>query len=176
MKHPSKSQLSVNQLIARNLFRARELKGWTQEQAAQRLEPYLGQRWSKATFSAAERSLDGRRPREFTVNEIVAFAAAFGQSLDWFFVPPTEFAEFDLIRTDRVIVAYDAEGKPLLTQAIEPGGLTWGEYIGIIVNDQDVPVALGLSAQLRRIADAFDRISPVGDLSSVTVKKERRRR
>lgn len=48
--------LTPNRVVAYNLARARSLRGWTQEQAAERLEPFLGVRWSKATFSAAERS------------------------------------------------------------------------------------------------------------------------
>ena len=53
------------------------LEDWTQEEAAEQLEQYLGARWSKATFSAAERSIDGRRVRQFTADEIVAFSRCF---------------------------------------------------------------------------------------------------
>lgn len=52
------------------------------------LERYLGYRWSKAAFSAAERSVDGRRIREFNANELVAFAMAFDLPLGWFLIPP----------------------------------------------------------------------------------------
>ena len=41
------------------------------------LAPYLGTRWSKASFSAAERSVDGQRVRQFSADEIVAFARGF---------------------------------------------------------------------------------------------------
>ena len=48
-------QITPNQIVAYNLAEARALRGWTQEQAAAELEEYVGSRWSKATFSAAER-------------------------------------------------------------------------------------------------------------------------
>jgi hypothetical protein len=81
-------QVSPNQLVAYNLAQARLNKGWTQEQAAAALEPFLGVRWSKASFSAAERSVDGERVRQFTADEIVAFARCFELPVTWFFLPP----------------------------------------------------------------------------------------
>lgn len=80
--------LSPNQVVAYNLAQARLLRGWTQEQAADALEPHVGKRWSKATFSAAERSVDGERVRQFDADEIVAFARAFELPVSWFFLPP----------------------------------------------------------------------------------------
>jgi hypothetical protein len=81
-------QVSPNQLVAYNLAQARLNKGWTQEQAAAALEPFLGVRWSKASFSAAERSIDGERVRQFTADEVVAFARCFQLPVTWFFLPP----------------------------------------------------------------------------------------
>ncbi len=60
----------------------------TMERAAAELEKYIGARWSKATFSAAERSIDGRRVRQFTADEIVAFSRCFGVPIGFFFMPP----------------------------------------------------------------------------------------
>jgi hypothetical protein len=79
--------ITANQLVAANLRRARELRGLTQEQAAEQLEPYLGTRWSPAVFSAAETSVRTKRVREFTANEIVAFASVFELPVTWFFLP-----------------------------------------------------------------------------------------
>jgi hypothetical protein len=84
--------LSPNQVVAHNLAAARELRGWTQEQAAAALEPYVGRRWSKASFSAAERSVTGDRVRQFDADEIVAFARAFDLPVGWFFLPPPPWA------------------------------------------------------------------------------------
>jgi transcriptional regulator with XRE-family HTH domain len=82
--------LSPNQVIAYNLARARALRGWTQTQAIENLAPFVGARWSKANYSAAERSIAGTRVRQFTGDEIVAFARAFGLPVAWFFVPPPD--------------------------------------------------------------------------------------
>src|SRR3954471_4419812 len=80
--------MTANQLVAYNLHRARTERGLTQDQAAELLEPYLGTRWKKASFSAAERSISSDRIREFTADEILAFAKAFDLPVTWFFLPP----------------------------------------------------------------------------------------
>jgi hypothetical protein len=80
--------LTPNQVVAYNLAQARLLKGWTQEQACEALEPHLGNRWSKANYSAAERSVDGSRIRKFDADEVVAFARGFDLPITWFFLPP----------------------------------------------------------------------------------------
>jgi transcriptional regulator with XRE-family HTH domain len=79
---------SANQVVAYNLARAREAKGWSQEEAGRRLEPHLGVAWSKATFSQAERSIDPGKSRAFTANELAAFADTFGLPVVWFLLPP----------------------------------------------------------------------------------------
>ena len=85
-------QLTPNQVVAYNLWQARMWKDWTQEEAAEHLEPFLGARWSKATFSSAERSIDGQRVRQFTADDIVAFARGFGLPVGFFFLPPPPHA------------------------------------------------------------------------------------
>jgi hypothetical protein len=83
----SAAVLSPCQIVAWNLEGARRLRGWTQDQAAKKLEPYLGYRLSRAAFSQAERSLYGKL-RRFDADEIVAFARAFELPLAYFFCPP----------------------------------------------------------------------------------------
>lgn len=85
--------LTPNQIVAYNLARAREWKGWTQEQAAEALEPYLGKRWSTASFSQAERSIAGKVNRNFDADELVAFARAFDVPIGWFFMPPPPWTD-----------------------------------------------------------------------------------
>jgi len=80
--------LTANQIVAYNLAQARLWRDWTQEQAAEAIEPFLGVRWSKASVSQAERSVDGRFVRNFSADEIAAFAQAFDLPLTWFFMPP----------------------------------------------------------------------------------------
>jgi transcriptional regulator with XRE-family HTH domain len=84
------TKASANQLVAHNLRRAREENGWTQEQAAQRLEEWLGVRWSKTSYSNAERSAETNRAREFTANELLAFSQTFQHPVGWFFEPPDD--------------------------------------------------------------------------------------
>jgi len=83
------TRLTPNQIVAFNLRRARQLHNWTQAEAAEHLEPYLGQRWSKATFSVAERSPDhADRIRQFTADDLIAFAATFELPVSFFLTPP----------------------------------------------------------------------------------------
>lgn len=81
--------ITGNQVVAHNLRMARLLRGWTQEEAAEQLEPYLGVRWSKASYSAAERSIERQdRIRNFTADELLAFSLAFSLPVAWFLLPP----------------------------------------------------------------------------------------
>lgn len=79
-----------NQVVAHNLARARTLRGWTQEEAAKALAPYLGTRLSVASFSAIERSIVGTRVKQFTADELVAMSRAFDVPLGWWFTPPSD--------------------------------------------------------------------------------------
>lgn len=81
---------NLNEIVAYNFRRARELRGLTQDEAAQALEPFLGQRLPQASISAIERAYGGERRREFDAQEILAFAAAFDLPLIWFFLPPLD--------------------------------------------------------------------------------------
>lgn len=89
---PSKQRgvLSPNQLVAFNLKRARQRLGLTQEEAAAQVAPFLGVRWSKATWSQAESSYGRSRARPFDADELLAFSRAFRLPLSWWFLPPEE--------------------------------------------------------------------------------------
>ena len=76
-----------NQLVARRIAHAREIRGWTQEEAAEQLAPFLGLKWSPATFSIVERSIDGKRIRQFSADEIVALSRAFDLPIGFWFTP-----------------------------------------------------------------------------------------
>jgi transcriptional regulator with XRE-family HTH domain len=78
-----------NQIVAHNIAKARLLRGWTQDQAAEACAPYLGARLSPASWSALERSVDGGRIREITADELVAFARAFDLPIGFFLTPPS---------------------------------------------------------------------------------------
>ncbi len=81
-------ELTPNQLVAFNLTRARQVKGWTQTVAAKMLTAVGPSGWTKITLSAAERSVDGQRVRQFTLDDITQFSATFGLPLIWWSLPP----------------------------------------------------------------------------------------
>ncbi len=81
-------EVDLNQVVAYNFRAARELRGWTQEHVADRLEPYLGQRLTQAAVSAIERAWDGDRRREFDAHELLTFAMVFNLPIIWFLLPP----------------------------------------------------------------------------------------
>jgi transcriptional regulator with XRE-family HTH domain len=80
--------VDMNEIVAYNFRAARELRGWTQEETALRLEGVLGQRLPQASISAIERAYEADRRREFDAHELLAFALVFELPLVWFFLPP----------------------------------------------------------------------------------------
>lgn len=78
-----------NQLVAARITELRRQYGWTQAELATRLERTLGQRWSIAVVSAAERSVTGSRVREFSADELVALARAFDVPIGSLFLMTT---------------------------------------------------------------------------------------
>ena len=80
--------VDLNQVVAYNFRAARELRGWTQDELAERLEPYLGQRLTQAGVSSIERAWDGDRRREFDAHELLIFAMVFDLPIIWFLLPP----------------------------------------------------------------------------------------
>ena len=80
--------MTPNQIVAYNVAKARTIRGWTQEQAAEALVPYLGTKWSVANFSAIERSVDGGRIRQFTADDLLALSRGFDLPIGFFLTPP----------------------------------------------------------------------------------------
>ena len=74
---------TVNQVVARNITRWRKAAGMTQEELGKRMGG-----WSNAAVSAAERSWDGGRKREFDADTIDALARALGVPVLAMFLPP----------------------------------------------------------------------------------------
>ncbi|MGH9222317.1 MAG: helix-turn-helix domain-containing protein [Acidimicrobiales bacterium] len=93
---PPPKVLDANQVVAYNFRVARELRGWTQEETARRLAPYVGHELPKASISGIERSFDGDRRRFFDAEELVAFSLAFDLPVVWFLLPPPDRGEFRL--------------------------------------------------------------------------------
>ena len=80
---------SPNQLVAYNVGRARALRGWTQERTAEELAPFLGRRWSRASYSAVERATGDARVKQFSIDELIALARGFRLPVLWFLLPPS---------------------------------------------------------------------------------------
>src|ERR671919_660698 len=87
---PPRDEVDLNQVVAYNVRAARELRGWTQDELAVRLEPYLGQRMTQAGVSSIERAWDGDRRREFDAHELLVFALVFELPIIWFLLPPPD--------------------------------------------------------------------------------------
>lgn len=104
---PETSPITLDQVVAYNLRRARRLRGWTQAQAAEQLEPFLGERWSSAVFSAAERSYEGNRIREFTASHVLAFSRGFDVPIAWFYEPPAPSTRITSRGSDQSISGED---------------------------------------------------------------------
>jgi transcriptional regulator with XRE-family HTH domain len=85
---PPPPEVDLNQVVAYNVRAARELRGWTQDEFAERLEPYVGQRLTQASVSAIERAWYGERRREFDAHELLTFAMVFDLPILWFLLPP----------------------------------------------------------------------------------------
>lgn len=74
--------MTPDQIVARNVARARELRSWTQEQAAEALAPYLGARLSGASFSALERpAVSVSRIKQFSADDLL-LRETFGEVVD----------------------------------------------------------------------------------------------
>src|SRR5919106_4056920 len=104
---------TASQVVAHNLTRARELRGLTQVEIAERLSRFTGSNWSQATVAQAEGSVGGQRVRQFTANELVALARTFDVPVLFFFMPPDE-----------------ADGRLVTDDAT--AGLPW-EYLMVLV-------------------------------------------
>ena len=77
-----------NQVVASNLARLRQRRGWTQAETAGQLSQVSPRPWSEATVAHAERSVTGNRIREFTADDLVAMARAFDVPALYFLTPP----------------------------------------------------------------------------------------
>ena len=95
----SDAAVDLNEIVSYNLRAARELRGWTQEDLADRLESIVGTRPSLGNISSMERYWQGGRRRAFTLHQIGLFALAFDLPILWFLLPPPgdhrEIREYD---------------------------------------------------------------------------------
>jgi transcriptional regulator with XRE-family HTH domain len=139
--------VSVLQIVAYNLRRAREHRGLTQAALGAELEEVTGNKWSAVTIGHAESGW-GERPgriRRFDANEIVAFAWVLQVPISWFFLPP-----------------------PVLAVGLPPSSK---DGAWITVREEDCELALS-SNTLAALAVASPQILPVLDLYLPRLAKE----
>ncbi len=168
-------QLTAARLVAANLRAAREQRSWTQEQAAEALAPYVGGvRWSKASWSAAER---GRR--HFTAAELLAFSACFKYPVVWFFLPPIDEPLLPPLDPDAqasarqwaTLVLLDTETEArlvVLLKSLPPGAAPagmvekaekfWKKFSNEVATTANVWIAEVLLTALRDGAPAAERL------------------
>lgn len=82
---PQERRITPNMLVAHNMTRWRRAADMTQEQLGERLGG-----WTKTAVSAAERSWDGKRVRQFDADLIASLARIFGVPVTAFFLPPAD--------------------------------------------------------------------------------------
>jgi hypothetical protein len=81
--------MTPNQIVAYNVAKARALRGWTQEQAADALAPHLGAKLSGPSFSGLERSAwTVNRIKQFSADDLLALSRGFDLPIGFFFTPP----------------------------------------------------------------------------------------
>jgi transcriptional regulator with XRE-family HTH domain len=124
---------TASQVVAHNVTRARELRGLTQVEVAERLTRFTGSNWSQATVAQAEGSVGGVRVRQFTANELVALSRTFDLPVLFFFLPPDD-------------------GSGALRTEDAPQGVPW-EYLVVLV--------LGHQANFASLADRLANWSQV---------------
>lgn len=76
--------ITVNQVVAWNIGWFRRQAGITQQELADRLG------WPQNKVSEAERSVNGKRTREFDADTLTGLAVAFGVPLNALFLPPLD--------------------------------------------------------------------------------------
>jgi transcriptional regulator with XRE-family HTH domain len=91
-RKPESRRWTASQVVAHNLTWARELRGLTQAEIADRLSQFTGSNWTQATVAQAEGSVGGQRVRQFSANELVALARTFDLPVLFFFLPPDDGA------------------------------------------------------------------------------------
>lgn len=157
--------MTPNQIVAYNVAKARALRGWTQEQAADELAPYLGAKLSGPSFSALERSAwKVDRIKQFSADDLLALSRGFDLPIGYFFTPPPP-------AFDAGLHAPDARSKGLdpivLLDAIlgTPDNLShWGdELLAYSASHAPMPRSKREKPSVSP-ADLAERLTPLVDL------------
>jgi transcriptional regulator with XRE-family HTH domain len=157
--------MTPNQIVAYNLAKARALRGWTQEEAAEQLAPYWGARLSGASFSALERSAwSVERIKQFSADDLLALARCFDVPLGYFFTPPPPGFDAALHTPDAPTAGVD---PIVLLDAVlgSPNSLAeWEtELLAYSASHAPAPTNRRVKAPVSP-KDLADRLAPLGQL------------
>jgi transcriptional regulator with XRE-family HTH domain len=155
---------SAAQVVAHNMTRARELRGLSQSEVAERLSTFSGSPWSQVTVAQAEGSVSGNRMRQFTANELVALARCFDLPVLYFLLPPTDGADG--------LAAPDAPAKGWPWEYLLL--LVWGHRNNFpIVAERAAPWAHASTVVTVPVDDVLDGTPDTGLLEQLTRERER---
>lgn len=132
--------ITVNMLIGYNMAYFRKAAGLTQEELGQRLG------WTNVAVSAAERSWDGKRMRQFDADVIADLAMALGVPVAALFLPPEDDGE----RQRYVMHAGDVPGE----------SISMGHLLSYVIPDPPLGGGPALRAYEDRVVAAMDAYFP----------------
>ena len=138
---PPIRHLTINQVVAYNMARFRKAAGLTQDALGERLGG-----WTKAAVSAAERSWDGKRIRQFDADTLTAIAMAVGVPLLALFLPPE-----DESKEERLLFRAHERGAPPSTMR---------DLMALIMPDSDDDTPVMLTYRDRLVAAAGKYVDP----------------
>lgn len=137
--------MTPDEVVSLNLGRARELRGWTQPEAAQNVSRYLGREWSAQVYGDAERAWRLKRVKVFSAEEIIALCRAFRLPLVWFYLPPDPWT----VIAPRGAAAGDA-----------PAAMTGDDLLSLLFPRPDDPMTGELEDATEKIFSKFANQGP----------------
>jgi hypothetical protein len=157
--------MTPNQIVAYNVAKARAIRGWTQEQAAEALAPYLGARLSGASFSSLERSAwKVDRIKQFSADELLALSRGFDLPIGFFFTPPPPDFDAGLYAPDAGMKGLD---PIVMLDAVlgRPDNLEHWEHELLAYSASQAPMPKSKREKPSvSPADLAERLEPLGEL------------
>lgn len=113
--------LDLNAVVAYNVKAIRLVRGLTQDQVADRLALFTGNRLPQASISQMERSFDGGRRRQFDAHDLYLLSKVFEVPIVYFFLPPPTCLDREVAHTREAVTALpDALfGTPASSRAVD---------------------------------------------------------
>ena len=100
MRDSKSNKWNASQIVAHNMTKARELRGMSQADVADRMARHTESKWTSTSVAQAEGSVAGQRIRAFTAVELYALARTFNLPVLYFLAPPGRDSEISLDMPD----------------------------------------------------------------------------